>query len=370
MELIERLRTERIVDLLSLSAPEQGRWRKTIDYAKRHGLVPEGHRIECNQPVAGTMTVRLVAAVHPTAARKRAATFPPVAVPDRLDQPHPVIAQLRDDSERMATPSQVRHRGLCMLQGLAQAAVERGWDVTDHATDRSGIPSEKQRIRLAREGAIRIGIRGFTYTVTVDQKSPQTPDPTKAGHLKVTLPQSYTGMQSTWTDAKTVPLEQRLPEVIEALAQRAAADRKRIAAEARSKAAQQQARDADAARDRGRAVEGFLADELDRQARALERWRRLTAYCDRLEAHLDAADPQAAEVESARSWLAWARAHTATLDPFKELPGLPEVPDHRPAFGNDEKPHHPATDVCAGRTPTIPEFPRTWDAGRGFHPHG
>ncbi|MDA1362707.1 hypothetical protein O1R50_24010 [Glycomyces luteolus] len=68
VELVERLRAERIVDLLSLSEAELDRWRKTIDYAKRHGLVPEGHRIECNHPAASTMTVRLVAATHPTAA--------------------------------------------------------------------------------------------------------------------------------------------------------------------------------------------------------------------------------------------------------------------------------------------------------------
>ncbi|MEU5155389.1 hypothetical protein [Glycomyces sp. NPDC021274] len=370
VELVERLRAERIVDLLSLSEAEVDRWRKTIDYAKRHGLVPEGHRIECNHPAASTMTVRLVAATHPTAALKRAAQLPPVPVPGRLDQPHPVIARLRDDSERMEMPSEVRHRGLCILQALAEAAVERGWDVTDAPGDRGSTLSEKQQVRLAREGVVRIGINGFRYTVTVDQKSPQAPDPAKASRLKIALPQSHTDLQSTWTDAKTVLLEQRLPEVIEALSHRVAADQERTAAEAHARAAQQVAGAAEAARDRERAVEVFLAQELDRRARELERWRLLTAYCDQLEAHLDAADPQAAQTESARAWLAWARAHTAKANPFSELPGMPEVPDDLTRVKGAKDSGDAIPDVSAARTPMEPRGPKVWDTGRRFHSNG
>lgn len=54
-----------------------------------------------------------------------------------------------------------------------------------------------------------------------------------------------------------------------------------------------------AARDRAPVVEVFLAKELDCQARASERWCLRTAYRDRLEADLDAVDPQAAQTESA-----------------------------------------------------------------------
>jgi hypothetical protein len=196
-ELVERLRTERVVNLLSLSKAEVDRWRKTIDYAKRHDLVPEGHRIECNRPAASTMTVRLVAAIHPTAALKRAAQLRPIPVPDRLDQPYPVIARLRDNLERMRMPSQVRDRGLCLLQALAQTAIERGWNITDPPSNRGTAQSEKQRARLAREAAVQVEIDGVTYTVTVDQKTPHAPDPVKAGHLKITLPWSHADLQST-----------------------------------------------------------------------------------------------------------------------------------------------------------------------------
>ncbi|MCH7229422.1 hypothetical protein L0U85_00885 [Glycomyces sp. L485] len=99
----------------------------------------------------------------------------------------------------------------------------------------------------------------------------------------------------------------------------------------------------------------------------MERWRLLTAYCDQLEAHIEAADPQAAQTESARAWLAWARAHTASVNPFKELPGMPDVPDDLTRFEGAKDSRDPIPDVSAGRTPTYPSGLKLWDTGRRFH---
>jgi hypothetical protein len=173
-----------------------------------------------------------------------------------------------------------------------------------------------------------------------------------------------------WADAKTTRLEQRLPEVIEALAGRAAADRAHTEEAALARAAEETAREAEAAIERAHAVEGFFAKELDRQARAWERWRLLTDYCDRLETHIDAADPEAAQTESARAWLAWARAHTATVDPFKQLPGMPGVPHDRAAISSGEIPPGTIADVSAARQPIIPGSSRIWESGRRFHSNG
>lgn len=171
----------------------------------------------------------------------------------------------------MAMPGEVRHRALRILQGLATAAVERGWDVSTLPVNLVGCHTDFQRAARYRAGAIEIKLGDFRYEVTVDQKSPKTPNQVMAGHLKLALPQSATGEQSTWTDAKTASLEQRLPEVIEALAQRAAADQARAEEAALARVAQQAIREAEAARDRTRAFEDFLAKELDRRANALER---------------------------------------------------------------------------------------------------
>lgn len=287
-----------------------------------------------------------------------------------LDRPHPVVARLRDDAARMAMPGQVRQRALVLLQRLAGAAVERGWDVHDLPVNLQGCHTDFQHVARYRAGTIEIELGDRRYEVSVDQKSPKASDPIKAGQLKIALPQSRTGEQSNWTDAKTASLEQRLPEVIEALASRAAADHAHQEAVALARAEQQAAQEAEAARTRARAKEASLAKELDSQAQAWERWRLLTAYCDQLEAQLETADPQAAQTESAREWLAWVRVYIAAIDPFKKLPLMPEPADDPAPYGSTEIPPDTLANVFAGRRPTHPTGSKIWEQGRRFHSNG
>ena len=69
----------------------------------------------------GSMTIRLVSSIHPKAARKLAASLPPVPVPGRLHRPHPVIARLRDDDQRLQMPPELRRRSLLLFQAIAGA---------------------------------------------------------------------------------------------------------------------------------------------------------------------------------------------------------------------------------------------------------
>ena len=90
-----RLVQDGAVDLFSLAESERKRWRKIIDYARRHHLVPEGHRIETSSfGSTGTLSIRLTTAI-PTG-RKRELDLPPVFVSEELDDLYPVVARLRD----------------------------------------------------------------------------------------------------------------------------------------------------------------------------------------------------------------------------------------------------------------------------------
>jgi hypothetical protein len=246
--------------------------------------------------------------------------------------------------------------------------VERGWAVTEHPVDLAGAFTDVVRAARYRVGAMRIGLGGHIFAVAIDQKHPLSPDQIKAEHLKITLPESYSGSQSTWSDGKTRALEQRLPEVIEALARRAIEERERLAVATRAAVAEQRAREVDLVRAKVQARERFYGKELERQALAFERWRLLTANCDQLEAHLEAADPQAPETESARSWLTWAREHTAAVDPFSELPGMPVAPEFGPdslrPFVPIQYSSDPMSDVFAGRPPARFSRPKMWELGR------
>ena len=159
--------------------------------------------------------------------------------------------------------------------------------------------------------------------------------------------------------------------MIEALAQRFTEARERLAAAAQAAAAKQQAREAELAEAKVLARERFYGRELERQALAFERWRLLTAYCDQLETHLHAADPKAPGTESARSWRAWAREHTAAVDPFRELPGMPVAPEFGPdslsPFITTKDSPDPTSDVFAGRTPARFSLPTMREPGRRFH---
>ncbi|WP_157930398.1 hypothetical protein [Glycomyces xiaoerkulensis] len=338
--LVERLVAEHTVRLPSMSESEYGRWRKTIDYAKRNGLVPEGHFIESIGSAETSTTIRLVAGVHPNAARKHAQGLEPVPVPDRLRRPHPVVARLRDDSDRLMMPKELRRRSLLIFQALAGAALERGWKVSDRpVTDRHQYGSYGSRKYRRRDGAIEIRIDGFTYAVTVDQEFPQSVHPVKSQSLKLELPHSGSSGQSKWADRKTMTLEERLPEVVAGLAKRAVDDRKSAIAAEKAKVERQRRWESAMARAKEEALEHHYGTVLDQQAQALERFRVLSVFCDQLEAKIRSAAPDTTGLESSKQWLRWARAYTASIDPLQVLPAMPSAPDFKledlkPFLGN------------------------------------
>ncbi|MEU6248173.1 hypothetical protein [Glycomyces sp. NPDC047010] len=224
---MERLVRERRVVIADPDQSERGHWRKTIHYAKRYELVPEGEFIECTGSERGDLTIKLVAGAHPNAARKRAAALARVPVPQRLDRLHPVVARLRDDAGKLAMPKQLRHRSLLLLQALAAAAEERGWQVRDRSGEAELHYSGIRRQSEHRAGWIWVEVDGYSYQVTIAQEFPQTLDAVKSQLLKIKLPHTKSGSRCRWADRKTGQLEDRLPEVIDGLATRAAEDRER-----------------------------------------------------------------------------------------------------------------------------------------------
>ncbi|WP_335992220.1 hypothetical protein [Glycomyces sp. MUSA5-2] len=327
LSLVERLVRERRIVVPSPSESERGHWRKTIHYAKRYGLEPDGEFIECTGSGRGDLTIALVAGVHPNAARKRAAALTPVPVPQRLDRLHPVVAQLRDDAGKLVMPKALRRRSLLLLQALAAAAEERGWQVRDRPAEPELHYSGHRQESEHREGWIWVVIDGYSYTVTIDQEFPQTLDPVKSQTLKIELPHAKSGSRSRWADRKTGTLEDRLPEILEGLAARAAEDRERAAVEAQEAAERQRAREKAETDARSRALSQFNAETLYRQVAAFERARAISAYCDVLEQRIEATDAPESDRERAMAWLAWARAHAAEIDPFRVLPTMPEAPE-------------------------------------------
>ncbi|MEV7458832.1 hypothetical protein [Streptomyces rubiginosohelvolus] len=95
-ELIARLVTDRRVTFTKPDDATVTEWRRVIDYAKRHSLIPEGERIESLRMWNRDLQASLVEGPHPNSLRQRRDEAAPVHVPTELRSPHPVVAALRD----------------------------------------------------------------------------------------------------------------------------------------------------------------------------------------------------------------------------------------------------------------------------------
>ncbi|MEY9876205.1 hypothetical protein ABH931_005715 [Streptacidiphilus sp. MAP12-33] len=251
----------------------------------------------------------------------------PVPVPQQLRSPHPVVAKLRDDEGRLVMPAAVRRRALLILQAFAAEAERRGYRVREKP-----VPDRRRRGGYSyggrhyppsyscREGEFEVVVEEFTYTVTVEQETPNSADPEKAARLLLKA------ARSTWNDRKTWTVEDQLPKAMAMLPERAAEDRQRALEQERAEAEQRARWEAAMAGAREKAVQEQFAKHLRRQAKLWCEARDLDAYCDALE-HRLAAETAAGEsggVAAAREWLDWARAYARALDPLTELPVTPK----------------------------------------------
>jgi hypothetical protein len=256
-------------------------------------------------------------------------------------------------------PRQLRHRSLLLLQALAETAVDRGRQVSDRSAELGLRCGGRVRGPEHRGGWIWVLIDGYSYPVAIDQEFPQALDAVKSQALKIELPRATSGSRWRWAGRRTGTLEDRLPEVLEGLAGRAAEDRERTAVEAREAAGRQRVREKAETDAHSRALQHFLAETLYQQVAVFARSRAISAYCGEVEQRIAAADPAAPERDSAVRRLGWARGHAAGLDPLQDLSIMPAAPEFT---HEDLRPHRKGVET-AGPGPHGPSG-RARAAGR------
>ncbi|MER5261563.1 hypothetical protein ABTZ99_05690 [Actinosynnema sp. NPDC002837] len=128
-ELLRRLAAKTLVRLECTDQHTLAEWRRTIDYAKRHRLVPSGTRLKTLRIQDGSLIVQLLPGVHPSSIRRNPPSLVEVPMPEQLRDAHPAIEELRRDTHRLIMPEHLRHRCLLILHALTQAALREGYTV-------------------------------------------------------------------------------------------------------------------------------------------------------------------------------------------------------------------------------------------------
>ncbi|MFG3295569.1 hypothetical protein ACGF3G_43065 [Streptomyces sp. NPDC048179] len=213
-ELVERLLAEGHVRFGHADDEEIAEWRGVVNYAKRHGMEPEGRRIG-NVPFGRLgLEFFLAKGPHPNVWSQRSKTGG-AAVPDptRLASLHPVVAALKDDTRQLVMPPALHRRSLLMLQVVAVEAVRRGHEVCKVGS--SYFP---------REGGMDVVVDGFAYPVTIRQELLESTDPERSPRLVVDVAHGLSGRPGRWRDRKSRTLEQFLGLVLGEIEARAVED--------------------------------------------------------------------------------------------------------------------------------------------------
>ncbi|WEB44459.1 hypothetical protein MOV08_37645 [Streptomyces yunnanensis] len=163
--MVDRPVAEGRVRLADPDDEEVAEWRRVIDYAKRHGLEPQGRRIEKARFGTRGLEMFLTEGPHPNSLRSL----------------HPAVAALRDDNGQLVIPPALRRRSL-LLQALAAEAVRRGHEVRQGRSYYS-----------RREGGVDVVVHDFACTITVRQEFPQSTNPERSARLVVELDPGRSG---------------------------------------------------------------------------------------------------------------------------------------------------------------------------------
>lgn len=234
----------------SLRVPQKAYFdRDGVDYrrraalARQHGKVPEGKRLDIESISPEELELRLVD--DPTWA-----PLVPVPVPGKVVRYHPLVRRFKEARDRHEVSRAALPRALRILQGLVVEAERRGHDVAVVSIEKSirrqeGWSGPKHgHIEITADGhtsAIRVFEEGLPSRVHWENQNREydrfvgdwrLPPLTKyeeqaTGHLNLELVTGWGGGGTKWGDRKSWTLEEKLPEVLRAVEQRAAEARER-----------------------------------------------------------------------------------------------------------------------------------------------
>lgn len=319
-------------------------YRRAIWQAREDGLVPVGHRIRHDGRDRGDLRIWLDSTETAPVADEPLA---PVPVPARLTRPDPVVAATRDALTRGVRDEHGRN-STGAANGLFDVRVARP-QIGRAMRILQGLVAELQRrghdLDTSRRGCARIQIGDHAYNLRVielldrsehqpaagELAASQRPfgarmpkyDYTPSGRLTIELDTTYQGRRRRWTDTTRWALEDKLPDVLQELEQRAEIDERRRVKRERAEEQRRHERQRQLDEARKLMAEERRALALEQEITAWQRAEAIRSYCDRLDNAM-----RRACAPASWEWVRWARRHADTIDPTRQtqLPAMPASP--------------------------------------------
>ncbi|MFG2825644.1 hypothetical protein ACGFX4_40220 [Kitasatospora sp. NPDC048365] len=301
---------------------ERARLRRVVHSARAGGALPPGRRLSFTGRDRGDVVIQLLDGQRPSGAAERPT---PIPVPDALPA-EAVHATVRDCPLQVC--ADCRARALRILHALATAAEQQGMTVAPAA-------EERQTLVIASLGSeFPIVLTESTVEVpdldSVEYAWQRVTEHTRAPSHKLDISLSYDwaqrGRRYQWGDRRRWRLEDRLPQVLREIQQRADAARDQRLAHERQELETKLAWHAAMDRARHDLVHSHRLDRLREQVDAWHEAVRVRAYCDALRQHLAQAPAPDPEARAVLEWVAWACAHADSIDPIPTHPRTPADP--------------------------------------------
>lgn len=343
-DLLARLLDEKRVMISNPDDDEIAEWRRTVDFAKRHGMVPDGKRIEKTRLWGGDLRIALLDGGHFN-------TKPPldpaqrVDVPDHVDQLHPLLSHLRNPAVTLNVSPEQAPRALRIMHTVLTEVERRGYN-TGWAEDTSeGVEIRhgdfRLQVTMAEEREQRDVLPTPEELAGKKTYAWQRVQPEStwlhSGKLRIQVSTSGARWDRTswWADRKRWRVEDKLSELIAEVTRRVQAERDRLAAEERARIQRQRDWEAAMTDARARFQEDRRIDALNKQLDSWGKASAIRAYCSATE-KAQAAGKGVEEPELQASWLDWCRAYADRIDPTKSGAGAPQEVEPSPS---DLKPY-------------------------------
>lgn len=336
-ELVATLKDKRRIDIVKPDEDAIAHWRKVVDFAKRHGMVPAGHSISKFRMHNGDLRIELAEGLYPNTKRQPALH---IHVPDVVERLHPLLAHLSDPAAVLGVSKDQVPRALRIVHTVLTESEQRGYSARWAEDTDLGVEIGTMELRLfvtlSEERDKRDVLPTPEQLAERKVYSWQRVQPEErivpSGRLRLEISTSKArwDRDQWWADRKRWRLEDKIGEVMAAIDNRVDQERERLAEEERVRRQRQHDWEAAMTHARQRFHDDRRIHELTEQLTALDSARRIRDYCAALDAATSADDV------AQRQWQQWCYAYADRIDPTKNSPTGPEEIEPEP---HDLKPY-------------------------------